>query len=154
MTTQFKSNDFEHQEFIPKAFSCEGDNISPQLEWRDLPEKVESLALILDDPDSASGTWTHWIIYNIPNGVTHLPRNVSTEELRRLGIAPGKNDFGNTFYQGPCPRPGKVHHYCFHLYALDANLNIAPASTCQEVRSLIQGHVLEETQLIGCFARE
>jgi Raf kinase inhibitor-like YbhB/YbcL family protein len=148
------SQDFEHQGYIPKQFSCDGENISPQLEWEDLPGIANCLIIILDDPDSASGCWTHWIVCNIPVNINSLPRNISNEDLQKWGAKTIKNDFGNPYYQGPCPRKGPAHHYDFHLYALDKKLDIMTESKRKDVDELMQSHIVGSAELIGLFARD
>ncbi|MHA1300058.1 MAG: YbhB/YbcL family Raf kinase inhibitor-like protein [Candidatus Helarchaeota archaeon] len=105
------SKDFKHEEMIPPKFTCDGDDISPQLEWTDVPGGIKSFALTCVDPDAPGGDWVHWIVINIPPDVREIPQG---------GPVPGelvKNDFGRDFYGGPCP-PSGVHRYYFTLSAL------------------------------------
>ena len=154
MKIYLQSKDFQDMAPIPKAFSCEGENISPQLQW-DLPsDKVKSLALILDDPDSSSGTCTHWIIYDISPSITSLSQNISAKQLASLGITPGLNDFGNDYYQGPCPRPGKAHHYRFTLYLLNEVLDIKESIDSKSLMEIIGNKIISEAELIGLFSRD
>ena len=105
---------------IPKGYTCDGADTSPDLSWSGAPAGVHSFALIADDPDAPVGTWTHWLIWNIPVQSTGLPKGVPKEETLGDGTRQGRNDFLRIGYGGPCPPPGKPHRYFFKVYALDA----------------------------------
>jgi len=138
---------------IPPKFTCEGDNRSPVLTWSDLPEGTRSLALVLDDPDSASGLFVHWVLYNIPPTVNRLAEGLPQEPaLPGIGTQ-GANSYGRTGYNGPCPPRGTVHRYYFHLYALDTAPTLPGDLTAAELRKTIQGHVLSEATWVGKFGR-
>jgi Raf kinase inhibitor-like YbhB/YbcL family protein len=107
---------------IPAQHSCQGDNISPALQWSGVPAGTKGFALICDDPDAPGGTWIHWVIYGIPATATALPEKIApTETVSAItGAKQGRNSFDNIGYGGPCPPPGNPHHYHFKLYALDS----------------------------------
>jgi Raf kinase inhibitor-like YbhB/YbcL family protein len=146
------SGAFKKGEAIPKQYGCKGADISPPLEWSNIPNNTKTLALIVDDPDAPMGTWVHWVIFNIPSTATGLPENVPPEESLPDGALQGKNDFRNYGYGGPCP-PGGTHRYFFKLYALDATLQLKGGCTKAELLKAMRGHVIGEAQLMGRYSR-
>ena len=122
------SSAFENEGNIPSKYTCDGENISPELNWSDFPDGTKSFALIAYDPDAPMGTWVHWVIYDIPSNVNSLPEGVPSDEKLSFGAVHGINDFKDTGYGGPCPPKG-VHRYFFKLYALDKMLNLEPGLT-------------------------
>lgn len=142
---------------IPREFTCDGDDVSPTLEWADVPNGTESLALVVDDPDAPGRTFTHWILFNLPGDQTRLPRDVDVEtEFSDRAPPPqeGTNDFDDVGYGGPCPPTGDgAHRYFFRLYALDAVLDLDRGATKQQLMDAMNGHVLDETDLIGTYER-
>jgi hypothetical protein len=151
---QLTSAAFSSREEIPEQYTCEGENFSPPLNWDDVPDEAESLALVCDDPAAPSGTFTHWIIYNIPplrDGIpAHFSPGVDTSE----GIREGRNSFGNVRYDGPCPpTSGDAHNYHFRLYALDSELDLAPGANRDQLFDVMHDHVIDETELVGTFGR-
>ena len=141
------SSAFQHEKSIPQKFTCQGEGISPELSFHDIPPNTQSLVLIVDDPDAPSGTYDHWIAWNIP------PDKQGLSEGETL-MNQGKNGYGQTGYKGPCPPPGKAHRYFFKLYALDANLLLSDGAVKSEVESALEGHVLEKTELMGTYQRQ
>lgn len=146
------STAFKEGGMIPKKYSCDDEDISPPLNWENIPSKTKELAMICDDPDAPMGTWVHWVIYKISPQVKGLTENIPTEKKLSSGMVQGMNDFGRIGYGGPCP-PGGTHRYFFKIYALDAVLNLEPGATQAQVLRTIQSHILEETQLIGKYKR-
>ena len=142
---------------IPSRYTCSGANLSPALTWSGVPERAQALALIADDPDAPMGTWTHWIMWNIPAQATSLPEGVPATEMLENGTSQGKNDFGQIGYGGPCPPPGRPHRYFFKLYALDRKLDrkldLKPGATRRELEAAITSHTLATTELMGTFRR-
>jgi len=153
MDLTISSTAFRNGGDIPKKFTCDGADVSPPLSWSGAPPNTQSFALIADDPDAPAGTWTHWVLYDIPANVTELPENVSKADKLPNGARQGRNDFRTLGYGGPCPPPGKPHRYFFKLYALDAKLNLAPGTTKQDVEQAIQGHGLAQGELMGKYSR-
>jgi len=140
------STAFKHEGPIPKQYTCDGQNISPVLAWEYVPDGTKSFALIIDDPDAPSKTWVHWIVYNIPADVRRLPQNDSKYLM-------GLNDFDTTKYDGPCP-PSGMHRYRFTLYALDTMIpTAAQAPNKDRLLNAMQGHILEQTVLVGTYTR-
>lgn len=143
---------FFHQALMPSVYTCDGQNISPQLEWDGLPKGTQSLALIMDDPDATSGTWVHWVIFNIPSSINSLEENIPREHELPNGGRQGVNSSGKIGYIGPCPPSGK-HRYFFKLYALDKHLELEAGGTNDGLLRSMQDHILEEAQLIGLYQR-
>ncbi len=146
-TMQITSPAFTDQQSIPNKFTCDGDNINPPLEFKDMPAAAKSLALIVDDPDAPVGTWTHWTLWNI-GPTTHVLSENSVPE----GAIQGKTSSGQNVFGGPCPPTG-THHYFFKLYALDNKLDLPSYSTVDKLTEAMQGHIIEEAQLVGLYSR-
>lgn len=138
---------------IPSKYTCDGQDISPPLDWKDFPDGTKSFALICDDPDASAGIWVHWVIYNIPGNSTKLDENVKREREFKDSMRQGNNDWPKIGYGGPCP-PSGTHRYYFKLYALDAVLDIKPGATKAQLLKAMTGHVLAETQLMGKYKRQ
>jgi Raf kinase inhibitor-like YbhB/YbcL family protein len=150
---QVRSNAFRHEGNIPPRFTCEGDNISPELTWTAAPQGTESFALIVHDPDAPrAGGYTHWVVFNIPATVTHIAENAPKDGKLPSGGIQGKNDGGSLGYTGPCP-PSGTHRYHFHLYALDKELNLNAGADKASVERAIHGHVLAEAECMGRYRR-
>ena len=147
MALHVSSSAFSEGQPIPEKYSCDGRNLSPPLKWNGAPEKTKSLAIIADDPDAPSGTFTHWVLYDLP---------AKTSELKEGSSGAGKegvNSFKKTGYGGPCPPPNGAHRYVFHVYALDIDSLGKAGLSKQDVSAAMKGHVLAEGQLIGKYKR-
>jgi Raf kinase inhibitor-like YbhB/YbcL family protein len=153
MTFAPRSTAFENGGEISRKFTCDGADISPALNWEDVPAGAQSLALIVDDPDAPAGTWTHWIIWNISATATALQEGVPKMEVLENGARQGKNDFRRIGYGGPCPPPGKPHRYFFKLLALDAMLDLKAGASRKELELAMKGHVLSEGEWMGKYKR-
>jgi len=138
---------------IPAEFACNGGDRSPELSWSGAPKSTVTYSLIVDDPDAPGGTFFHWVAYNIPASKTSLPAGVPQGAEIPGGGKQGMNSFGHLGYNGPCPPPGKTHHYRFHLYALDSELNVGDKTDAPAIQSAIKGHVLADAELTGTFQR-
>ncbi len=148
-----KTTAFQPGGAIPKQFTCSGADTSPLLYWNDAPPRTQSFALIVDDPDAPSGTFVHWLVYNLPASLRQLPQGVPEGENLTSGGKQGENDFPRTGYGGPCPPPGKPHRYFFRLYALDTTLNVGSPARRAELEQAMKGHVLAQGELMGRFGR-
>ena len=153
MTFSIFSSSFSQGGEIPRKFTCDGADVSPELSWTDAPVGTQSFALIADDPDAPVGIWTHWVLYDLPAQATGLPEGVSKVDEVPSGGRQGRNDFRKIGYGGPCPPPGKPHRYFFKLYALDGMLNLKPGSSKQEVEQAMQNHILSRAELMGKYQR-
>jgi Raf kinase inhibitor-like YbhB/YbcL family protein len=154
---QLTSPGFENQKSIASKFTCDGEDISPALEWSGAPEGTKSFALIVDDPDAPDPanpkmTWVHWVLYNIPATVNSLPEGVKDKELPE-GTLQGLNDWKKTGYGGPCPPMG-THRYFHKLYALDIFLPDLARPTKAKLEKAMEGHVISEAELIGLYQRK
>jgi len=152
MAFQIKSTAFEHGGNIPKKYTCDGADVSPPLSWTSPPEATKSLALICDDPDAPMGTWVHWVLFDLPPNTRELPEGVSTQEILPDGSKQGTTDFGRVGYGGPCP-PSGTHRYYFKLYALNANPDLRPGLTKEELLKAIEKNILAQAELMGRYQR-
>jgi Raf kinase inhibitor-like YbhB/YbcL family protein len=152
MTLKLSSPAFVQEQAIPQKFSCDGEDISPALQWSDPPPNSQSLALIMDDPDAPVGTWVHWILFNLPADSRTLPEAVTPEAELPDGSRHGQNSWGRLGYGGPCP-PRGTHRYFFKLYALDAPLNLSSNADKEQLLQAMAGHILAQTELMGTYTR-
>lgn len=148
-----RSAGFAGSAAIPKLYSCEGEDLSPELQWSGTPPGTKSFALICDDPDAPMGTWVHWVIYNIPGDIGSLPKGVAKKAKLDNGALQGLNSWPKTGYNGPCPPPGKPHRYFFKLYALDSILPLRENATKEDLLKAMKGRILAEAELMGTYRR-
>lgn len=142
------SNSFENNGYLPEKYTCDGDNINPGLTIKELPEGTQSLAIVVDDLDAPSGSWVHWLVWNID------PQNFIIEENSVPdGSLEGTTDFGNIKYDGPCP-PRGVHHYHFIVYALSARLNLDRGANKHMLTNAMTGKILDQEEIIGLYQRK
>ncbi|MGH8496220.1 MAG: YbhB/YbcL family Raf kinase inhibitor-like protein [Gammaproteobacteria bacterium] len=156
MTMNLTSPAFAANEALPARFTCDGKDISPPLSWSGVPENAASLALIVEDPDAPDPaapqrTWVHWVLYDLPVDADGLPEGVTDTQLP-AGTREGQNDWERTGYGGACPPVGR-HRYFHKLYALDTTLEDLDEPTRAELLEAMEGHVLEEVELIGTYQR-
>jgi Raf kinase inhibitor-like YbhB/YbcL family protein len=150
---RLRSSAFADGSAIPLRFSCDGEDISPPLEWSDVPSGTRGFALLCDDPDAPGGTWHHWAAYDIASDRTALPLDAAGN-AQKLGFKQAVNDFQKTGYGGPCPPPGMPHHYHFRLLALAVGKLAVPAGArCRGVESEARKHSLAEATLVGIYRR-
>ena len=145
------STAFEHNGKIPSEYTCDGEDISPELMIEDVPAGTKSLALIMDDPDvpkhiRPDGLWVHWVVWNIPTDTKKIAKANEPEGIQ------GITNFGRTGYGGPCP-PDREHRYFFKLYALDISLDIPEGSTKEVLEKAMEGNIIEQTELIGLYEK-
>ncbi len=155
MAMSITSPAFEDGAEIPTLYTCEGRDISPPLEFHDVPSEAQSLALIVDDPDAPDPaaprmTWVHWLLYNLPPETRALE-----EDVRALpeGTGVGLNDWQRADYGGPCPPIGR-HRYHFKLYALDVRLPDLGTPTKPQLLQAMKGHVIAEAELVGTYQKK
>jgi Raf kinase inhibitor-like YbhB/YbcL family protein len=147
------SPDFGAGDTIPSRFTCTGRDRSPELRWSGVPEGTASFALIAEDPDAPSGTFTHWVLFNLPGREKDLPGGLPPRPSLSGGAIQGTNSFGSVGYRGPCPPPGSPHHYHFVLFALELSIDGNSKMTAEALRSAMRGHIKESTELVGTFSR-
>jgi len=148
---------FKSGEPIPVKYTCQGDDVSPPLQWEGAPAGAKSFALICDDPDAPGGTWVHWVIYNQPASAPSLSENTPKSATLPGGATQGRNSFHQLGYGGPCPPAGKAHRYFFKVYALDAlaaSLALEGGAGKEELLAGMRGHVLAQGQLMGTYQRQ
>lgn len=143
---QMESPAFADHKVIPTRYTCEGEDRSPPLIFKEIPSGTVSLALIMDDPDAPRGTFDHWIVWNIPPTTNNLPEAAKVPKQ-------GTNHFNEKRYRGPCPPPGKPHRYFFKLYALDTMIQLPEGATKEQLEKAMEGHVLGRAELVGTYQR-
>jgi Raf kinase inhibitor-like YbhB/YbcL family protein len=147
MTFTLSSPSFTHGGSIPRQFTCDGDDIPPHLIWSGAPNETGSFVLIVDDPDAPNGTFTHWIVFDIPAGCMDLPSGARSDAI---GLS-GRNSRGELGYMGPCP-PAGVHRYFFRLYALDVKtLSLMAGASRQQLENPLAVHTIATTELMGRY---
>lgn len=156
MGLSITSTAFGNGSEIPAKYTCQGQDISPPLEWAEVPENTRSLALIVDDPDAPDPaapkmTWVHWVLFNIPPAATDLPENVAPGQLP-AGTEEGLNDWSKTGYGGPCPPIGR-HRYFHKLYALDTVIEGLQKPVKADIEAAMQGHILAQAELVGTYQK-
>jgi len=138
-------------------FGCKGANVSPALAWSGAPAGTQSFALLMHDPDAPTGSgWWHWVVYNIPPGIGSLPAGAGDPKkgLMPKGAVQGRTDYGSVGYGGPCPPPGKPHHYNFRLYALKVpKLEVPEGASAALIGFNVRAQALGEAQLTGMYGR-
>jgi Raf kinase inhibitor-like YbhB/YbcL family protein len=136
---------FSHKGHIPARYTCEGENINPAMEFENIPDSAQTLALIMEDPDAPDGTFDHWLLWNI-----------SPNEVIAEGSVPGvsgTNSFGKTGYGGPCLQSG-VHRYFFKLFALDTRLDLPAGADKQALLAAMEGHIVGSSELMGLYQKQ
>jgi Raf kinase inhibitor-like YbhB/YbcL family protein len=147
------SSAFDEGQPIPKQYTGEGDDRSPPLKWEGVPDKTRSLAVLVEDPDAPNGTFTHWVLFNLPADTRELAENASAGKLPK-GAMQGTNDFDKTGYGGPKPPAGKAHRYYFKVFALNSKLDLDAKAKHAQVAEAMRGHVLADGALMGTYRHE
>lgn len=146
------SNSFDNEGFVPKEYSCEGQDFSPHFKWENIPTGTVSFALTCIDPDAPMGDWIHWIAWNIPADWDALQKNIDPNDQSQ--IVQGTNSWGRTGYGGPCPPVGHgPHRYYFTIYALDTKLSLESTSRLEDLVSAMKGHILGKGEIMGKYER-
>lgn len=131
---------------IPAKYTCDGGNINPPLEIGNVPKSAKSLAIAVEDPDAPSGTWDHWIKWNVPASTSVIMEGQDPQG------ASGKGSGGNTKYQGPCPPEGE-HRYIFKVFALDTLLSLKSGSSKKDLEEAMEGHIIGKAEIMGRYKR-
>ncbi len=145
---------------VPKDHTADGKNISPALEWSNVPPATKALAVVCEDPDAPTPVpFVHWVVYKIPGTATGLPENLPIDPATPmpteiLGAVQGLSGFRRPIYRGPAPPPGKVHHYHFIVYALDTALDLQPGLNKVQLLEAIKGHVIGQGELVATYERK
>ncbi|PIY95972.1 MAG: YbhB/YbcL family Raf kinase inhibitor-like protein [Candidatus Kerfeldbacteria bacterium CG_4_10_14_0_8_um_filter_42_10] len=140
------SSAFQNNQSIPAKYSCDGEDVNPPLAFSELPDNIQSLALIVDDPDAPAGTWVHWIVWNINPATAEISENSVPK-----GAIEGITSAGQAGYSGPCPPSGE-HRYFFKLYALAAMLQLDASADKAALKQAMQGHILAQANLTGLYS--
>jgi Raf kinase inhibitor-like YbhB/YbcL family protein len=147
ISMQLSTPSFANNSSVPVKFTCQGQNINPELQISGVPSDAKSLALILDDPDAPNGDFVHWVVWNIPANTKSIPENASAKFAVQ-----GSNGASKQQYMGPCPPTG-IHRYFFRLYALASLLEIPTTSIKADLLKAMEGKILDETQLMGTYRK-
>jgi Raf kinase inhibitor-like YbhB/YbcL family protein len=147
------SSAFSEGTAIPRRHACNGDNLSPALSWKKTFMAVKSYALIVEDPDAPSGTFVHWVLFNIPPDRDHLPEGIAVApDVAGIGRQ-GLNEAQTQGYYGPCPPPGRSHRYFFNIFAIDMILELPADCGAAQLRQVMQSHLLDSGTLMGTYQR-
>lgn len=138
---------------MPASLTCDGAGGSPALAWNAGPAGTRSFALLVTDPDAPDGTFTHWVLFNIPAAAQSLAAGLSAQGEQADGSRQGANDFGQTGYGGPCPPGHAPHRYVFELFALDTQLDLPAGASRAQVEAALHSHVLAQGRLVGVYHR-
>lgn len=139
---------FENNSQIPSKYTCDGQDLAPELTISDVPEGTKELVLIVDDPDAPVGIFVHWVLYNIPTNTAKIE-----EKNLPQGAKQGFSDFRRNGWGGPCP-PNGQHRYFFKLYAIDKTLDMPEGVNKAKIENAIKEHIIEQAQLIGLYKRK
>lgn len=141
---KISSSQIKAGKMIPRKYTCQGQNVNPPLEIGGVPENAKSLVILIEDPDAPMGTWTHWVVFNVPP-TSLIPENT----------VPGmqaKNDFQRIEYGGPCPPIG-THRYFFKVFALDATLALQEGCSRMDVEGAMKGHILSQGEFFAIYQK-
>lgn len=139
---------FKNEEDIPSRFTCDGENINPELYFKCVPKDTKSLALIMDDPDAPMGVWGHWVLWNISPKINKIDQNSVP-----IGAVIGENSANKNEYQGPCP-PNGMHHYYFKLFALDTTLFLDSKTKAPDLVKAMEGHIIGQAKIVDRYERK
>ncbi|MFQ6615617.1 MAG: YbhB/YbcL family Raf kinase inhibitor-like protein [Fidelibacterota bacterium] len=151
---------FEDGDVIPSKYTCEGEDVSPPLEWSGVPDGTRSFALTCLDPDAPPGTWVHWVLYDVPGDSTRMDENVPKEKSMangaKQGMSWGVDSFSRVGYYGPCPPQGHGYHrYYFTLYALDVDsVKLRSNASHRDLEKAMEGHILAKAVVMGRYKRD
>ena len=145
------TNAFMNKMTIPTLYTCDGKDVSPELNWSGIPANTASFVVIMKDIDAPGGIFYHWVLYNIPNNISQLAQAASVP----TGASAGPNHFGKSQYNGPCPPPkGSAHTYIITLYALDNKLVLPKDADASSVIAAMNNHIIGQVELTGVYSRQ
>lgn len=153
MAFRMSSRAFKDGETLPTHYTADGEDVSPPLEWHEVPPGTKTIALVCYDPDAANGNFTHWLVYNIPTTVVLFPEAFPPLKSQANGTRQGVNDFGSIGYGGPDP-PSGTHRYFFKLYALSATLDLEEGSKRPQFERAIQRRIVGQAELMGKYEKK
>ena len=149
---EISSPAFRHGRPIPRKYTCDRADVSPPLRWSGTPPGTKSFVVIAEDPDVPAGSWSQWVLYDLPADANGVPQGTPATGRLPNGAGQGTNEFGKLGYTGPCPPPGAVHHYYFRVYALDAATHLAPGASKATVYRVMRRHILRVSEVMGTYA--
>ncbi len=150
---EFSSPSFKYGAIIPGKFTLDGEDVSPPLKWLCHQKHIKNYAIVCDDPDAPSGTWVHWVYYNIPAEYTELPENIPAVEKPGIGGTQGINNFNRIGYDGPSPPEGHLHRYFFKIYALNTMHDLEPGFSKKKLMQVIQESIVDKASFMGKYQR-
>lgn len=153
MTFKIEMTGFKNGDMLSQKYSCDGNDISPEVKWDDAPQSAKSFILIVEDPDAPHGTFVHWIIYNIKPDVKSLPENVQKSETTPEGWSQGINDFGKIGYNGPCPPRKQVHRYFFTIYGVLEPPELKPGLSRKDLDRILDVKTVKKTSIMVKYGR-
>ena len=136
------------------GFGCSGENISPELSWKDAPKGTKSFAITVYDPDAPTGSgWWHWVVFDISKDKFTLPSGFGNSESK--DVIQSMTDFGKTGFGGACPPKGdKAHRYIFTVHSLDIEtISLDKNSNPALVGYYLNAHSLAKASLISYYGR-
>jgi len=151
------SSVFKDKEFIPKKYTCEGQDVNPELVISNIPDGAKTIAIICDDPDAPIGTFVHWVLWNYPvdGPSVKIPEALPKVEKLQNGAMQGYNDFGKVGYNGPCPPKGHgVHHYHFKIYAVNSLIELKGKVTKEELERALSGRIIAQAEIVGLYEKK
>jgi Raf kinase inhibitor-like YbhB/YbcL family protein len=154
MALQLTSTAFENGVDIPVKHTCDGEDVSPPLRWEGEPDATVSFALIMEDPDAPNGTFTHWIVYNMPPDVHELEEGIPLQVKLSNGGQHASNDFGKKGYGGPCPPKGEEHTYIFRIIALKKKIPPESIQGGEDFYKAVNGLTLGRAEYKGTYRRK
>jgi Raf kinase inhibitor-like YbhB/YbcL family protein len=152
-TLTLRSPAFADGGTIPVRFTCASRGLSPPLRWSGVPRGARELVLLVEDPDAPGGAFVHWVVYDIPPGVTHIPADADARHALPQGAVQGKNTKGQRGWSPVCPPPPSLHHYHFAVFALDDTPTLSQP-TQDDLMHAMHGHILAEGEIVGTFQRQ
>ncbi len=151
------SSVFKDKEFIPKKYTCEGQDVNPELVISNIPDGAKTIAIICDDPDAPIGTFVHWVLWNYPvdGPSVKIPEALPKVEKLQNGAMQGYNDFGKVGYNGPCPPKGHgVHHYHFKIYAVNSLIELNGKVTKEVLERALSSRIIAQAKIVGLYEKK
>ncbi len=145
-TAIYVKSTFANDTLMDRKYTCDGENIPPPLLLSGIPSTATSISVIVEDHDAPMGAFVHWVVWNLPVNEDY------GQGVYGIGVQ-GRNDFNTLGYGGPCPPPGKPHHYVFTVYALDSNISLDKGATRDALLIAMKGHISGKGELVGLYGR-
>ena len=137
---------------LPSAFTADGGDLSPSISWTGAPPEAHAIVILVEDPDAPGGSFTHWMVYDLPVSPGLAEGRPQGPGLPGGGRQ-GQNDFGRLGWNGPAPPPGKVHHYVFQVFALSSTTGLPSGVTVDVLRGAMKGKIVAQGRWTGTYKR-